>query len=106
MQLIKCTKKLLDEFPQKTPSEVPQENNLGSWHANIFNIEKRKCVLVTNDLTLYAMFIHCLGHKIQGHHTNSSETIGTMSLYLATLCLCCGVVFVVSLNISCTECKI
>ena len=57
MQLIKCTKKLLDELQQKPTSEFVQVNKLGSWHANIFHIERRKCVLVTNDLTLYAMFI-------------------------------------------------
>lgn len=57
MQVIKCTKKLLKELKQKTTSDVPQDNNLGSWHANIFHIERRKCILITNDLTLYTMFI-------------------------------------------------
>jgi hypothetical protein len=60
VQLIKCTKKLLNELPQTPTSKVPQTNKLGSWHANIFLIERRKCVLVTNDLSLYAMFIPCL----------------------------------------------
>lgn len=57
MQLIKCTQKLLKELQQKPTKQVPQKSNLGSWHANIFHIERRKCVLVTNDLTLYTMFI-------------------------------------------------
>ncbi len=60
MQLIKCTKKLLDELQQKPPSKISQSNNLGSRHANILQIERRKCVLVTNELTLYALFIPCL----------------------------------------------
>lgn len=57
MQFIKCTKKLLNELQQKPTSEVVTANKLGGWHANVFHIERRKCVLVTNDLTLYAMFI-------------------------------------------------
>lgn len=57
MQLIKCTQKLLKELQQKPTNQVPLKSNLGSWHANIFHIERRKCVLVTNDLTLYTMFI-------------------------------------------------
>jgi hypothetical protein len=57
VQLIKCTKKLLSELQKKPTSEASQANKLGSWHANIFHIERRKCVLVTNDITLYAMFI-------------------------------------------------
>jgi len=55
--LIKCTQKLLKELQQKPACDVAQQSILGSWHANIFHVERRKCVLVTNDLTLYAMFI-------------------------------------------------
>ncbi len=57
MQLIKCTQKLLKELQQKPTTNAPQLSNLGSWHANIFYVERRKCILVTNDLTLYTMFI-------------------------------------------------
>lgn len=57
MQLIKCTQKLLKELKQKPSSYIPHDSNLGSWHANVFHVERRKCVLVTNDLTLYTMFI-------------------------------------------------
>jgi hypothetical protein len=31
-----------------------------NWHANTFDIERRKCVLVTNDITLFTMFIPTL----------------------------------------------
>ena len=57
MQLIKCTQKLLKELKQEATTAVPFQSHLGSWHANMFHIERRKCVLVTNDLTLYTMFI-------------------------------------------------
>ena len=57
MQLIKCTQKLLKELKQEATTAVPLHSRLGSWHANMFHVERRKCVLVTNDLTLYTMFI-------------------------------------------------
>ena len=57
MQLIRCTQKLLKELKQEPTNVVPLSGLLGGWHANIFNIERRKCVLATNDSTLYTLFI-------------------------------------------------
>jgi hypothetical protein len=33
---------------------------LGAWHANLLRIERRKCVLFTDDQTLYSVFVPCL----------------------------------------------
>ena len=30
---------------------------LGCWHANLLTIDRRKCVLFTNDLTRYSLFV-------------------------------------------------
>ncbi len=58
MQLIRCTQKLLKELNQQPVTNIePIDNVLGGWHANLLLIERRKCVLVTNDSTLYAIFI-------------------------------------------------
>ncbi len=58
MQLIHCTQKLLKELGQKPVANIePIKSILGSWHANFFLIERRKCVLVTNDNTFYTLFI-------------------------------------------------
>ena len=35
----------------------PLRSFIGGWHANLLRIERRKCVLVTNDKTLYTIFI-------------------------------------------------
>jgi len=61
VQLIRCTQKLLKEINKKptTPIE-PIRSILGSWHANLLRIERRKCVLITNDSTLYTLFIPSL----------------------------------------------
>lgn len=75
MQLIRCTQKMLKELKQEPTNVVPLNGLLGSWHANIFFIERRKCVLVTNDSTLYTLFIPYLKkadfqtfHLVFGQH--------------------------------------
>jgi len=60
MQVIRCTQKLLRELKQEPTNVVPMNHLLGSWHANLLIIERHKCVLVTNDSTLYTIFIPCL----------------------------------------------
>ncbi len=57
--IIRCTQKLLKELKLKPEDEVA-DNFLESWHANLFYIERRKCVLVTNDSTLFTIFIPSL----------------------------------------------
>jgi len=57
MAIIGCTKKLLTELKEK-PSEGKQiPSELNSWHANMFRIDRRKCVLFTHDKTLYSLFV-------------------------------------------------
>lgn len=76
MQLIRCTQKLLKEINKKPTTNVePIKSILGSWHANLLRIERRKCVLITNDSTLYTLFIPCLRkpdfqnfHLVFGQH--------------------------------------
>jgi len=52
--LIRCTQKLLAEIPAGL---VDAEATGESWHANLFLIERRKCVLLTHDATLYSVFV-------------------------------------------------
>jgi len=54
--IIHCTQKLLSELKPKLTDETP-DDPFWSWHGNLLNIERRKCVLLTNDVTLYSMFI-------------------------------------------------
>jgi hypothetical protein len=59
--ILRCTQKLLAELKKKpTEEEKSMENSFWSWHGNVFHIERRKCVLVTNDITRYAIFIPSL----------------------------------------------
>lgn len=60
MQLIRCTKKLQKEMGLKTSDLAEQQSAsglLGSWHANLLFIDRRKCVLFVNDKTLLNFII-------------------------------------------------
>ena len=55
--IIRCTQKLLAEL--KTTS---RGNNVGvesfmNCHATLFRVQRHKCVMISNDLTLFTMFI-------------------------------------------------
>ena len=54
--IIRCTKKLLKELRIK-PQEPEVISEVGSWHANLLLIERRKCVLFTHDMTLFSLFV-------------------------------------------------
>lgn len=51
--LIRSTQKLLKEIPDKLVDLFAEGEG---WHANLFYIERRKCVLFTHDATLYSVF--------------------------------------------------
>jgi hypothetical protein len=56
MRIIHCTRKLLKELdvPLIEPDNIPQTTKgLGNWYANLLRIDRRKCLLFTNDKTLY-----------------------------------------------------
>jgi hypothetical protein len=56
MQLIRCTGKPQKEMGLKK-AEIcgvePKFSYLGSWHANLIYVDRRKCVLFVNDKTLF-----------------------------------------------------
>ncbi len=60
MDVIHCTKKLQKEMGVK-PKDLQEENDfatiLGSWHANLIHINRRKCVLFVNDKSLFNFIV-------------------------------------------------
>lgn len=59
--IIHCTQKLLSELKIKpAEEEAPIKDSLWAWHGNMVLIERRKCVLITNDETLFPVFIPAL----------------------------------------------
>lgn len=54
--LIRCTLKLLKEInlaKSELTDNVSQESTLGEWYANMFFIERKKCLIFTNVRTLF-----------------------------------------------------
>ncbi|MFH2048126.1 MAG: hypothetical protein ABIJ12_01675 [bacterium] len=57
MQLIRCTQKLIKELRIEPSEKEAQPGYIGGWHANLLRIDRRKCILFTNDRTLYSFFV-------------------------------------------------
>lgn len=59
MQLIQCTKKLADEMKIKVQKvDTADFNPLYCWHANLFKIGRKKCVMIMNNATRYHFVIY------------------------------------------------
>ena len=59
--LISCTKKLADAIKIKVFEVVPlRRNPLFEWHANLFVFNRRKGVIVMNNLTRYSVVLYGL----------------------------------------------
>ena len=57
MGTLRCTKKLLTELKLKPSADAEESIGIGNWHANLLWIEHRKCVLFTNDQTLFSFLV-------------------------------------------------
>ncbi len=57
MIALQCTQKLLKERRLAPQKAVIPTNPLGCRHANLLHIDRRKCVLFTNDKTRYSFLI-------------------------------------------------
>jgi hypothetical protein len=72
MLQIRCTQKLIKAIGLQNSdlTEVEtQADNLGDWYANLLYISRRKCVLFTNEKTLYSFLIPRVkkAHLVQLH---------------------------------------
>jgi len=60
MKIIHCTRKLLKEIDVSLvePYEIPSNpEGLGNWYANLHRIDRRNCIIFTNEKTLYIFLI-------------------------------------------------
>lgn len=57
MPVLRCTQKLLKELGVAPSDAIAPVGALGAWHANLLRFEMRRCVLFTNDSTLYSIFV-------------------------------------------------
>lgn len=54
--LIHCTKKLAAKIPKVSADPLTDSNRFGSWHANLYTIDRRNCVLFCHDQTRFSLF--------------------------------------------------
>ena len=55
--IIHCTKKLASKLPEVSPEPLGEANPLGSWHANLYTIDRRNCILFCHDQTRFVLFM-------------------------------------------------
>jgi hypothetical protein len=58
MRIIHCTQKLLKEMENPPLVDIHADTEgVGNWYANIIRIDRKKCLLFTNEKTLYSFLI-------------------------------------------------
>jgi hypothetical protein len=60
MRIIHCTQKLLKELGNpslQNPDTQVTVTGLGNWYCNLIRIDRRKCLLFTNEKTLFSFLI-------------------------------------------------
>ena len=58
MRLLHCTQKLLKELGNPPLVDTPAITEvLGNWYANLTRIDRKKCLLFTNEKTLYSFLV-------------------------------------------------
>jgi hypothetical protein len=55
--IIHCTKKLAAKLPAVSSEPLSETSPLGSWHANLYIIDRRNVVLFCHDNTRYTLFL-------------------------------------------------
>ena len=55
MANIYCSKKLEKLVGKKLIESEPTDHLLGNWNASIFPVQRRKCLILVNDVTFYSI---------------------------------------------------
>ena len=55
--IIHCTQKLAAKLSNVSESLLTETNTLGSWHANLYVIDRRNCVMFCHDQTRFVLFM-------------------------------------------------
>jgi hypothetical protein len=63
MGIIRCTVKLLTELKTKPTNGPSQSSAWCDWHANLLWVDRKKCVLFTNNQTLYSFLLPSMKMK-------------------------------------------
>ena len=55
--ILHCTRKLAARLPEVSTARLDNPGLLGSWHANLYAIDRRQCLLLCHDATRFCLFV-------------------------------------------------
>ena len=55
--ILHCTQKLAAKLPEVSTTPLCETSPRGSWHAHLYPVDRRECVLFCHDTTRYMMFL-------------------------------------------------
>jgi hypothetical protein len=55
--IIHCSKSLAAKLTGVSPTPLDESSPLGSWHAHLFTLDRRQCVMFSHDETRYCLFL-------------------------------------------------
>jgi len=79
--IIHCSKKLAAKLADVSPGPLEETSPLGSWHAHLFTVDRRQCVMFCHDATRYTLFLPGLRKE----HFAELGSAWFRQLYTATL---------------------
>lgn len=56
--IIHCTKKLASKLPAGSAEALTENRLLGGWHANLYNIDRRNCLLFCHNVVPWSGTVH------------------------------------------------
>ena len=81
--IIHCSQKLAAKLPAIASTPLEETSPLGSWHAHLFTLDRRQCVMFCHDATRYVLFLPGL----RKDHFTELGSQWFRPLYLATLAM-------------------
>ena len=79
--IVHCSKRLAAKLPEVSPTPLEETSPIGSWHAQLFTLDRRQCVMFCHDASRYCLFIP----GVRKEHFAALGTKWFRQLYLATL---------------------
>jgi len=81
--IIHCSQKLAAKLPAIASTPLEETSPLGSWHAHLFTLVRRQCVMFCHDATRYVLFLPGL----RKDHFTELGSYWFRPFYLATLAM-------------------
>ena len=77
--IIHCTRKLAAKLPEVSAKALTENSPLGSWHAHVYVIDRRNCLLFCHDETRYTVGRYkilkwCPGEDLNLHDLAATST--------------------------------